>query len=60
MDAATTVRMERQLFESLRNSARANERTISGEVRIALKQYLDSQGQAGVSDGCQETRTAER
>jgi hypothetical protein len=60
MDAATTVRMQRELFESLRISARENERTISGEVRIALKQYLGSQSQAGVANGPQEIRSSEK
>ena len=57
---AITIRLEKALVDSVKQAAAQNDRSLSGEVRQAMRTYLQSQGQVGVSDGCQETRTTER
>lgn len=36
------LRMPPSLIEALREQARRNERTLSGEVRLALREYIAS------------------
>jgi hypothetical protein len=36
----TAIRIPKEILEELRRSAAQNERSLSGEIRLALRQYL--------------------
>lgn len=44
LSAATNVRLGRELKKRLVAYAEANERTISSEIRIAVRRYLEEVG----------------
>lgn len=44
MDAQVLVRMPRTLHDRLRRSAKANHRSVPGEVRYVVEQHLKAVG----------------
>lgn len=57
-NAVTTIRLERELLDNFRDSARENDRTVAAEIRVAMRQYLGGQP-PGVSHGSEKIRPAE-
>ena len=59
VETTMTIRIDRALVEGMKQAAERNDRSMSAEVRMAMRSYLQSQEQ-GASDGSTEACSTKR